>query len=95
MLEWRCERVLEWSRDKSAKPLFSDENRFDNSYMKEVYACDTGYVVLPEQCNADTRFFIYFPGGRDAQIYVDFLYYYIMNPAPNTIALLLYTNGLE
>lgn len=95
VLEWRCEKVLEWSRDSSAAPMFSEENRFDNSYTHEVYTCDVGYVVLPEQCNADTRFFIYFPGGRDAQISVDFLYYYIMNPAPNTIALFLYTNGLE
>ena len=95
VLEWRCERALEWSRDESEKPLFSDENRFDNSYMKEVYICDIGYAVLSEQCDADTRFFIYFPGGRDIQISVDFLYYYIMNPAPNTIALFLYTNGLD
>lgn len=95
VLEWRCERVLGWSRDESAAPMFSEENSFTNSYWKEVYACEAGYVVLPEECNADTRFFIYFPGGRDAQIYEDFLYYYIMNPAPNTIALFLYTNGLD
>ena len=95
VLEWRCERVLEWSRDESAAPMFSEENRFENSYTENVYTCDAGYVVLPEQCNADTRFFIYYPGGRDAQISVDFLYYYIMNPAPDTIALFLYTNGLE
>ena len=95
VLEWRCERVLGWSRDEFAAPMFSEENRFTNSYWKEVYACEAGYVVLPEECNADTRFFIYFPGGRDAQIYEDFLYDYIMNPAPNTIALFLYTNGLD
>ncbi len=95
VLEWRCERVLDWSRDSSAERLLSEENRFPNALVKEVYTCDAGYVVLPEQCNEDTRFFIYFPGGRDAQISIDFLYYYIMNPAPNTIALFLYTNGLE
>lgn len=95
VLEWRCERVLEWSRDSSAERLLTEENRFENMLVKEVYTCDAGYVVLPEQCNEDTRFFIYFPGGRDAQISVDFLYYYIMNPAPNTIALFLYTNGLD
>ena len=95
VLEWRCERVLEWSRDKSGEKLLSEENRFPNMLVKEVYTCDAGYVVLPKQCNEDTRFFIYFPGGRDAQISVDFLYYYIMNPAPNTIALFLYTNGLD
>ena len=55
------------------------------------FVINTGSATAADIWNLCT----YFPGGRDAQIYEDFLYYYIMNPAPNTIALFLYTNGLD
>ena len=34
-------------------------------------------------------FFVFYPGGRDEEMSVDYLLYYMMNPSPDTMAIFL------
>ena len=68
--------------------------RLENPYYKRAYRTEEAYILLPEEPNAETRFFLYFPGGRNEELYTEFLYYYMANPAPNTLAVFLRRNDL-
>ena len=59
-----------------------------------VYEWEDAYFVLPEKADVETRFLIYYPGGRDEELYVDYFLAYLHNPAPNTLAVFLRKNGL-
>lgn len=88
----QAERMERWLEGEER--ILSDEKKFLNSYYENVYVNELAYVVVPEECSIDCRFLLYFPGGKDDEINIDFLYYYLMNPAPNTIAVFLRTNGI-
>ena len=90
----RGERALTLLADGNRKKLNDPLRRFDNPFNKNTYLCDEAYIIFPEEANKDTRFFLYFPGGRDEELYTEFLYYYLANPAPNTLAVFLIRNDL-
>ena len=90
----RGDKALVQQSDKSRKKLNDVSRRFGNPFYPETYQTDEAYIVFPEKPNADTRFFLYFPGGRDTELYTEFLYYYLANPAPNTLAIFLRQNDL-
>lgn len=91
----RGERALEWASAPEGQRLLDPANRYLNGTFENVYVCEQGYLVVPESCGSETRFFIYYPGGRDEEISVDYLLYYMMNPSPNTMALFMRRNGLD
>ena len=90
----RGERMLSLEADAGRVKLNDSSRRYDNPYYAEAYLCEEAYILFPEEANADTRFFLYFPGGRDEELYIEFLYYYLANPAPNTLAVFLRRNDL-
>lgn len=59
-----------------------------------VYSCDSAYIVAPQGLSSDAKFFIYFPGGRDAELSLDYLLYYLMDPSRDTLAVFMRRNGL-
>ena len=90
----RADRALMQQADKKRVKLNDLSRRFGNPFYLETYMTSEAYIVFPENPNADTRFFLYFPGGRDDELYTEFLYYYLANPAPNTLAVFLRRNDL-
>ena len=90
----RADKALMQQADKKRVKLNDLSNRFGNPFYLETYQTDEAYIVFPEEPDADTRFFLYFPGGRDTELYTEFLYYYLANPAPNTLAVFLRRNDL-
>ena len=53
-----------------------------------------GLIYVPNECNADTRCMIFYPGGYDSALansyYQDYIY---AGTSPNAIILYMYTNG--
>jgi len=90
----RADKALVQQADKNRVKLNDLSRRFGNPFYLETYRTDEAYIIFPENPNADTRFFLYFPGGRDTELYTEFLYYYLANPAPNTLAVFLRRNDL-
>ena len=90
----RADKALMQQADKKRVKLNDLSRRFGNPFYLETYMTSEAYIVFPENPNADTRFFLYFPGGRDDELYTEFLYYYLANPAPNTLAVFLRRNDL-
>ncbi len=90
----RADKALMQQADKNRVKLNDLSRRFGNPFYLETYQTNEAYIVFPEAPNADTRFFLYFPGGRDTELYTEFLYYYLANPAPNTLAVFLRRNDL-
>ena len=90
----RAEKYMQRRADAYRIKVSDQTRRFDNPFYKKAYRTDEAYILLPEEANADTRFFLYFPGGRDEELYTEFLYYYMANPAPNTLAVFLRRNDL-
>jgi hypothetical protein len=69
-------------------PRLNDSNR-------NVYVNEHAYVVVPENYDENCSFLLYYPGGMDYELNVDFLYTYIQNPAPNTFAVFMRRNGIK
>ena len=90
----RADKALMQQADKNRVKLNDLSRRFGNPFYLETYQTNEAYIVFPEKADADTRFFLYFPGGRDTELYTEFLYYYLANPAPNTLAVFLRRNDL-
>lgn len=59
----------------------------------DVYTAPQAYLVVPREANADTRFLLYYPGGRDEELYLGYFEAYLQNPVPNTLAVFLRQNG--
>lgn len=91
----RGRRALAWAAAPEEQRLLVPENRYLSKSLENVYVCELGYLVIPEECGRETRFFLYYPGGRDEEMSVDYLLYYMMNPSPNTLAVFLRKNGLD
>lgn len=97
----RARRIIDWSARTGADRLTDESKKYtmNGNYMgnekADIYVNDKCYIVVPKNCGADATFFLYYPGGRNEEISVDFLLYYLMNPSDNTIAVFLRKNGLE
>ena len=94
LLAQRCSQMLSWAAEPQQR-LLSDDKRYFREKLENVYVCDSAYIVVPEVLDSSTGFFIYFPGGRDEEMSVDYLLYYMMNPSPNTLAVFMRRNGLD
>ncbi len=97
ILAGRAARMTELISDPLRVPVTDSTHRLDYleaGIRERVYSSDDAYFVIPEETNRETRFFLYFPGGRDEELYVDYFFSYLMNPAPNTLAVFLRHNGL-
>ena len=90
----RGERAEKQAADGYRMKLNDPLRRFDNTFYRETYMTDEAYILFPEKPDADTRFFLYIPGGRGEEIYSEFLYCYLANPAPNTVSVILRNNDL-
>lgn len=95
LLAARCRQMVDWASASEDQRLLREENRYMPDKLDNVYICDEAYIVVPENLDGDTGFFIYFPGGRDEEMSIDYLLYYMMNPSPNTLAVFMRRNGLE
>lgn len=95
LLLQRGRRALEWAAAPEGQRLLIPANRYLSKSLENVYVCEQAYFVVPENCGSETRFFIYYPGGRDEEMSVDYLLYYMMNPSPNTLAVFMRKNGLD
>ena len=95
LLLQRGRRALDWTAAPEEQRLLIPANRYLSKSLENVYVCEQAYFVVPENCSSETRFFIYYPGGRDEEMSVDYLLYYMMNPSPNTLAVFMRKNGLD
>lgn len=87
-----CRRV---SSIDTAKKLLTKEHMLYESDDAVCYAFEEGYLVMPRRCTDDTRFLIYYPGGREVQCSLDFVVAYFRHPAPDTMVFFARTNGLS
>ncbi|MBQ9686805.1 MAG: hypothetical protein IJV41_09740 [Oscillospiraceae bacterium] len=90
----RTEALLDWLADPEREQILDPAKNFNSSYYDYTYVNELGYLVVPNEFDGEVKVFLYYPGGRDEPLNIDFFSYYLMNPAPNTIALFLYRNGL-
>ena len=95
LLLQRGRQALDWAAVPEEQKLLIPANCYLSKSLKNVYVCEQAYFVVPEECGSETRFFIYYPGGRDEEMSVDYLLYYMMNPSPNTLAVFMRKNGLD
>ena len=91
----RGRRALDWSSAPPEQRLLVPENRYLPEKLDNVYLCEQAYIVVPERCGEQTEFFVYYPGGRNEELSLDYLLYYMMNPAPDTMAVFMRRNGLD
>lgn len=90
------EKILGWLGDKKSTRLTDPANYFFNESVKTAYQVgEEAYLYVPEKCGKDTGFLLYYPGGYNQELNIDFFYYFLMNPPPNTIALFLRRNGVN
>lgn len=89
----RCERMHAWL-EGDERIIYPECPRL-NANNKNVYVNEHAYVVVPEDYDENCNFLLYYPGGMDYELNVDFLYTYIENPAPNTFAVFMRKNGIE
>lgn len=89
------EMVLDWLKMDKSLRLTDPSREFVSSSVDTAYECETAYPYVPEKADADTRFLLYYPGGYNEELYVDFFHYFLMNPPPNTIAVFLKRNGVN
>ena len=94
---WRNlgQMALDWLDRDEGEYLTAPAKRFQSSALDGVYVSDTAYLYVPEQTDADTRFLLYYPGGYNEELYIDYFHYFLMNPPPNTIAVFLRKNGIN
>lgn len=90
----RCTRLIELSGSAGDTRLLSPEKLFVEVESSYVYSSDVGYIVVTKDCGEQARCVIYYPGGWDDMISLDFLYTYIEAPPSNSISLFLYKNAL-
>ena len=90
----RGENMRSLLRDEARIPLCDPSRKILGDMNDRVYVCDDAYLVFPEKADSETRFFLYYPGGRDEELYVEYFFSYLNNPAPNTLAVFLRRNGL-
>ena len=89
MLLSRAQRMLKWLQSDETR-LTDPSRRFSSSDNARVYRCDAAYLVTPLKPDRDTKFFLYYPGGRNEELYVDYFLTYLDNPEPNTVAVFLH-----
>lgn len=89
------EMVLDWLKVDKSLRLTDHSREFVSSSVDTAYECETAYLYVPEKADADTRFLLYYPGGYNQELYIDFFHYFLMNPPPNTIAVFLKRNGVN
>ena len=94
VLAGQAERMEQWLNNPGNQRLLAENNKYPNSYYEHVYKTELAYLVVPEECSSACRFLMYFPGGKDDEINIDFLLYYLMNPVPDTVAVFLRRNGV-
>lgn len=89
----RARRELAASRAPESERLLTEARRFRNALWYDTYDLGPAYLVVSESLDENARFLFYYPGGYDGEIYIDYFYYYLMNPVPNCLALVLKQNG--
>ena len=89
------EMALDWLDEDQSVFLTAPERSFPSSSVKTAYECETAYIYVPETADGETRFLLYYPGGYNEELYIDFFHYFLMNPPPNTIAVFLKRNGVN
>ena len=89
------EMALTWLERDESEYLTAPARRFDSGSVHTAYVCETAYLYVPEKTDADTRFLLYYPGGYNEELYIDYFHYFLMNPPPNTIAVFLRQNGID
>ena len=94
MLLARARRMQEWL-DMDLIRLTDSSHRYSSSRNARVYRCDSAYLVTPLRPDRNTKFLLYYPGGRDEELYVDYFLTYLENPEPNTVAVFLRRNGVN
>lgn len=94
LLAGQAERMAQWLSEAESQRLLTEDKKYPNSYYEHVYKTESAYIVVPEECSSECRFLLYFPGGKDDEINIDFLLYYLMNPVPDTVAVFLRRNGV-
>ena len=97
----RARRIIDWSARTGADRLTDASKKYtlNGNYMgnekADVYVNEKCYIVVPKNRGTDMTFFLYYPGGRNDELSIDYFLYYLMNPSDNTIAVFLRKNGLD
>lgn len=86
-----CERV--GKIDTSKKLLTKERIKFEDE-NNICYELEEGYLVTPRKCDSKTRFLLYYPGGIDNPVSLDFVVDYFLHPSPNTMVFFAYSNSL-
>ena len=89
----RCAARVSMSGD-AGKTIMDDANLYGSFPTGKLYIAGCGYVFIPNTPDANTDFLLFFPGGRDIEEPLDYLYNFISASSENTLALFLYRNGL-
>ena len=89
----RCAARVSMS-EGTDKKIMDGANLYGSFPTGKLYISGCGYVFIPNAPDDNTEFLLFFPGGRDIEEPLDYLYNYINVSSNNMIALFLYRNGL-
>ena len=89
-----AERMTQWLSSNTAR-LTDQKNSWLEVEKVRVFRTDAAYLVTPLKPDRDTKFFLYYPGGRDEELYIDYFLAYLGNPEPNTLCVFLRRNGVD
>ena len=90
----RADRMRKWLQSEEPR-LMDPDSSYSGCAAARVFRCDSAYLVAPLEPDRDTRFLLYYPGGRNEELYVDYFLTYLDNPEPNTVAVFLRRNGVD
>jgi hypothetical protein len=94
-LLWRGERAAKWAEADSEEQIINSRYLYTSGTDYKVYQYNEAFAVIPDQLDSNARYFIYYPGGREEELAIDYLLYYLVDPSPNTIAVFMRQNGLS
>lgn len=88
-----CQRRINAQQQGSASYISDSALRMQLPDGK-LYSCNLGAIYIPDECTADTKALIYFPGG-DGQVMLNFeaMQRYLENFSPDAVMLFHYASG--
>ena len=91
----RGRALIEWLGQREETHYTDPTRLFSDLPGMKIYADGLAYLAVPEELDRDARFLIYYPGGRDEDLYLEYFESYLRNPPPNTLSLFLRRNGVS
>ena len=97
LYEKYCQLRLESNDIFEPSLLLTEKRLVLHLVYGDLYYYTPSYIYVPSEINAQTKFMIYYPGGRgegDPMLFEDIMYEYLWNYAPNAVVIFRENSGV-